>query len=354
MTRERLLALIEDRPDPGQAAGESGARVYHGGCERPRPGGLSVERLEAQFDFDASRRQAFWNELRAVLAGRARTLLSFSEVMRLARREGQVARGVEEIPLSQVRGSENRVRDFDASFLPLSPRLRDRWAQVETLMLQGVILPPIDVYRVGDIYFVRDGHHRVSVARRLGHDTIRANVTEVRTRAPLPPDADARTLLRTAEYARFLELTQLDRLRPAARLECSELGHYDAIFEHILGHRYFLSLERGQEVPLPEAVASWYDSVYRPVMEVLERYRIADRFPEWTEADLYLALTRRWLELSQEDPATGPEAAGASLLGDAQAADGGLALARMVRRWIAGSVRRTIVLGTRLGPRRGG
>jgi hypothetical protein len=311
-----------------------------------------MERLQAQFDFDASRRQAFWNEVRAVLGGRARTLLSFREVLRLARLEGQVDRGVQDVPLAAIRGSEGRVRDFDASFLPRSPRLRDRWAQIETLMLQGAVMPPIDVYRVGDIYFVKDGHHRVSVARHLGHDTIRANVIEVRTRAPLSSDMDARKLLQTAEYARFLELTQLDRLRPAARLECSELGHYDVIFEHILGHRYFLSLERGQEVPLPEAVASWYDLVYRPVMEVLERHRIAERFPQLTEADLYLALTRRWLELSQEDQSIGAEGAGASLLEEAETEDARSALLRMVRRWLRQSARRTLVLGTALRRRR--
>lgn len=308
-----------------------------------------MERLEAQFDFDASRRHAFWNELRAVLRGRARTLLSFNEVIRIAKREAQVERGVQEIPLAQVRGSEGRVRDFDASFLPVNPRLRDRWIQVETLMLKGVVMPPIEVYSIGDVYFVKDGHHRVSVARHLGQESIRAHVTEVRTRAPLSHDVDAKNLLRLAEYAHFLDLTELDRLRPEARIECSELGNYDVIYEHILGHRYFLSLERGKEVAMDEAVASWYDSVYRPVMEVVERHRIAERFPRWTEADLYLALTRRWLELSSEGQPAGPEGAGESLLRDASDKQERFVLSRMVRRWTRPLMRRTVV---RLTPRR--
>lgn len=311
-----------------------------------------MERIEAQFDFDASRRHAFWNEVRAVLRGRARTLLSFNEVMRVAKMEGRVERGVQEIPLDRIKGSEGRVRDFDASFLPLRPRLRDRWTDVETLMLKGVEMPPIEVYSVGELYFVKDGHHRVSVARHLGRETIRANVIEVRTRAPLGPDVDAKELVRTAEYAHFLDLTQLDRLRPAARLECRGLGNYDVIFEHILGHRYFLSLERGQEVPLPEAVTSWYDSVYRPVMEVLQRHQIAERFPRWTEADLYLAVTRRWLELSHEDRNTGPEGAGASLLHDVEKGEAGSGQPRMVRRWVREHLRRTRVLAAVLSPRR--
>jgi uncharacterized ParB-like nuclease family protein len=311
-----------------------------------------VERIQAQLDFDASRRHAFWNELLAVLRGRERTLLSFNEVMNVAKLEGQVDRGMQDIPLSQIRGSEGRARDFDATFLPLNPRLRERWSRVEALMLQGRELPPIEVYRVGDVYFVRDGHHRVSVARRLDHETIRANVIEVRTRVPVGPEVNAHELLRSAEYASFLEMTQLDRLCPEARVECMHLGHYDVIYEHILGHRYLLSHDRGHEVPMPEAVVSWYTTVYRPVMEVVRKHRIAEHFPEWTEGDLYLAVTRRWLELSYEDESAGPEGAGVSLLHEAEERQPSAARLSMLRRWLRKRIRRTLVLGTVLTPRR--
>lgn len=289
--------------------------------------------MAARLDFDTRRHRAFWNEIRAVLTGRATHLLSFDEVMRMAMREGQVDRGVEDVPLAQIKGSEGRVKDFDASFLPLSSRLRERWARLEVLMESGVGVPPIDVYRLGDVYFVKDGHHRVSVAGHLGWTTIRAHVVEVRTRAPLSSHVDAEELLRAAEYAGFLERTQIDRLRPAARLECSQLGRYDEIFDHILGHRFFLGLERGQEVTLAEAAASWYDAVYLPIMEVVVRHQIAKRFPRWTEADLYLALTKRWLALSQEGEMAGPESAGAQLLEDAAANEAMSALSRTVLGW---------------------
>jgi hypothetical protein len=302
--------------------------------------------LQPQFDFDASRHHAFWNEVRAVLTGRARTLLSFNEVIRVARREGLVDRGPQDIPVSRIKGSEGRARDFDASFLPLNPRLRERWARVEALMLRGVEVPPIDVYRVGDIYFVKDGHNRASVARRLGYETIRAYVTEVRTRVPLGPEVNARELLRAAEYVRFLEITQLDRLRPAARIECSELGHYDLIYEQILGHRYSMCLDGGHEVPLHEAVVSWYDSVYRPVMEVMERHRLAERFSDWRQGDLYLEVTRRWLELSNAGDPVGPEEAGVSLLHDVAVRRHRPALMGMVRRWVRHHLRHPIVVGS--------
>jgi len=182
------------------------------------------------------------------------------------------------------------------------------------------------------------------VARRLGYETIRAYVTEVRTRAPLGPTVDARELLRAAEYVRFLDVTQLDRLRPAARVECSELGHYDVLYEQILGHRYSMCMDHGHEVPLPDAVVSWYDSVYRPVMEVIDRYHLTEQFPRWSQADLYLAVTARWLELNRDAHAAGPEVAGISLLQEVAGRRHRPVLIGMVRRWVRQHLRRPIVL----------
>ena len=165
----------------------------------------------------------------------------------------------------------SKTGDFDPGFLPVNRRLRDRWTRIYEAMVEGDELPPIDVYKVGDEYYVIDGHHRVSVARSLGRATINARVVEVKTRAPLGRKRDAAALLRAAEYAAFLETTQLHRTRPEARLECSRLGRYDEILKHILGHGYFLGLELGRPVPLPEAAASWYDRVYKPVAEAIRK-----------------------------------------------------------------------------------
>ena len=104
---------------------------------------------------------------------------------------------------------------------------------------------------MGDDYYVIDGHHRVSVARSLDRPTINSRVIEVKTRAPLGPHVDPAALLRAAEYA-FLDTTQLHRTRPEARLECSRLGRSDEILKYILGHGYFLSLEKGGKFPCPK------------------------------------------------------------------------------------------------------
>jgi hypothetical protein len=269
---------------------------------------------EANLEFDAASRDSFVRDLAAILTRRRRLLLPLEDAVRAARREGQVDRGVREIPLAQIRGSEGRSRDFDASFHPLKEHLRERWVRLYTLVQQSREMPPIEVYQVGDSYFVKDGHHRVSVARRLGWDTIRAHVVEVRTRAPIRGAIDPEKLLEVEEYASFLERTQLDRVRPEARLRCSGLGRYDVIFEHIEGHRYFMGREQGRDVPLSEAVASWYDQVYRPVMDVAGRHHLVERLPGWTEADVYLALTRLWHDLDQEGRPAGPETAAEVLL----------------------------------------
>jgi uncharacterized ParB-like nuclease family protein len=269
-----------------------------------------VEELRAREDFDAARYRAFRRAVRAALTRRARRMISLDRVLEAAGWEGQADRGIQEIPLDRVVGSAGpaKTRDFDPAFLPVSRRLRDRWARVYTAMVEGGEVPPVDVYQVGENYYVIDGHHRVSVARSLGRDSIAARVTEVRTRAPLGPGLDASELLRAAEYASFLETTQLDRIRRDARLECSRLGRFDEILKHILGHRYFLGLD-GREVTLPEAAASWYDTVYLPIAQLIREHRVLEQLPGWTEADLYVEITRRWLELSEAGEEAGPHQA---------------------------------------------
>lgn len=130
----------------------------------------------------------------------------------------------------------------------------ERWMRVKAGMLAMQGLPPIEVYQVGEAYFVRDGHHRVSVARQLGFDRIEAYVTEVRTKVPVTPDMDLDDLALKARYVEFLERTGLDTLCPGADLSASDLEAYDALERHIALHRYVLTVARGAEVPYDEAV----------------------------------------------------------------------------------------------------
>jgi hypothetical protein len=294
-----------------------------------------VKELRGRLAFNAALLQRFLTDAGAVMRGQRPTLLSFDEVRSAARMEGQAYRGLREIPVAQIRGTVGRVGDFDASFLPARPHLRQRWARLDAAMRRGEAIPPIEVYELGGAYFVKDGHHRVSVARQLGQVSIAARVIEVRTRVPLDGEIDAEQLLRAREYADFLERTRLDRVRPQAAVECSRLGQYDRILEHILGHRYFLGLEQGREVPMPEAAASWYDRVYLPVIQLIREYAILDVFQGRTEADLFLWITARWLELSQTGRSTGPAEAIADILFEVEGLpEPSASLQQLVRKWL--------------------
>jgi hypothetical protein len=277
------------------------------------------ETLRAQEDFDSARFRAFRKAVLGTLTRRDRGLASMDAALEAAGTEGRSFAGVHEIPVDRIVGSAappGKSGDFDPAFLPIDRRLRDRWTRIYRAMVGGEELPPIDVYKVGDNYYVIDGHHRVSVARNLGREFLNARVIEVGTTAPLGPDVDAAALLRAAEYRHFLETTKLHETRPGALLEVSRLGRYDEILKHILGHRYFLGLESAREVSLPEAAASWYDNVYLPVAREIREHKVLEQFPGWTEADLYVEITRRWLELSVAGQPAGPDQAAHSLLAE--------------------------------------
>ena len=281
-----------------------------------------METIRAREDFDAARFKAFRRAVTAALTRRGSRLLSLDEVLEAAGAEGRSFGGIQEIPLERVIGSAayaTKGGDFGPEFLPISARLRDRWTRIYREMVEGDELPPIDVYKVGDWYFVIDGHHRVSVARSLGRATINARVVEVKTRAPLGPHVDPAALLRAAEYANFLEATQLHRMRPEARLECSRLGRYDELMKQILGHQYFLGLDQGRPVPLPEAAASWYDTVYKPIADLIRKHSMLEQLLGWTEADLVVEITRRWLALDKAGKPSGPQPAVSWLLLDEEA-----------------------------------
>jgi hypothetical protein len=136
-------------------------------------------------------------------------------------------------------------------------------------------LPPIDVYKIGDVYFVQDGNHRVSVARQSGATHIQAYVTELHTKVPISPD------------------DRMDDLR------VSVPGQYQELEEHITVHRYLMEIERDEPIPYEEAVAQWYDLIYLPVVQIIQEQDLLHDFPDRTEADLYLWILEHRAELAK-------------------------------------------------------
>ncbi len=215
-------------------------------------------------------------------------LLSFDQVQQLLRNKTEVDRGTQMIPIDSIVGSVGRYRDFDRAFLPLSGANQERWQRLDVAMNELQSIPPIDVYKIGDVYFVRDGNHRVSVAKANGLTHIEANVVEIETVVPLTPDINLDDLIIKTEYAEFQKATHLDVTRQGEEIRLTEPGRYRILLEHIEVHRYYLGLEWRRPVSLEEAAADWYDNVYLPVVEVIRSTGILDEFPNRTEADLYL------------------------------------------------------------------
>lgn len=248
----------------------------------------SVNAARAVADFNAARTKAVFRELLTLLTGRPNKLLAYDEVREKLRLGGPIYRGVHTVPLSQIVGSVNRYTEFDRAFLPLQTHTAQRWQRVNRAWYEDISLPPVLLYKVGDVYFVVDGNHRVSVARDQGQEYIDAEVRECQVKVPVTADLKPEDLVVLGAQVEFLERTNLDQLRPQASLTITILGGYDRVLEHIAVHRYFMGLDFRRDVSESEAVEHWYDTVYVPVIAVVQRSGLLEAFPGRTEADFYL------------------------------------------------------------------
>jgi len=237
--------------------------------------------------FDAARRAAVMAELLRPLTGERVDLLPFDAVREGLRLRHLVDRGTQEVPLARIVGSVGRERDFTREFLPREEALRERWEEVEGIAEGAEGFPAVELYRVGEAYFVVDGHHRVSVARALGAESIEARVQELTSPVALSGEETLEEVLGKRNLLEFCEVTGLSQ-KTAEDFVCTLPSGYERLLEHIAAHRYFKGLEWGREPTWPEAVGSWLEGVYRPMITVIRHSRILDAFPGHTETDLYL------------------------------------------------------------------
>lgn len=241
-----------------------------------------------QADFARARSRAFLRDIRSLLSGRAQRLLSYDEVKERLRIGGPLHRGIRTVEIARIVGSVNRYGDFDRTFLPRNNRLAARWQNVDRAFYEDVSLPPVVLYQVGDVYFVVDGHHRVSVARQQGQAFIEAELRECRVKVPVEPDLRPEDLEILGARVEFLERTGLDRLRADAAIAVTVPDGYSRVLEHIAVHRYFMGLDQQRDITEDEAVGHWYDTVYLPIREVIRERGILKEFPGRTEGDLYI------------------------------------------------------------------
>ncbi len=254
----------------------------------------------AKEDFRHARRHVALQQVYNRMIGKEiEGLLSFHDVRRALRVKTQIDRGLQTIPLDAIVGSVGRYTDFTRSFLPLKDSMEERWAKVYAAVSDGAGWPPIQVYQIGEVYFVLDGNHRVSIARQWERKTIQAYVSEVITEIPLPADVKPDELICKARYAEFLERTNLDNLRPGIDLSVTVPGAYRILDEHISVHHYYMGLDLQHDIPDTEVATSWYDNIYLPAIQIIREKGLLLDFPNRTETDLYIWLARYQAELEE-------------------------------------------------------
>jgi hypothetical protein len=257
---------------------------------------------DAESDFSRQRRRQALARIAARLRSEpddVSTALPFEPVVSALGRRGERDLGVMTIPIGSVVGTVDRRPDsFDRSFRPRSPELRARWESVAAARRRGLDLPPIEVYRVGDIHFVSDGHHRVSVARALGDTTIEARVREVTTTVPADPGLRVRDLALKRHERMFHERVPLP---PALRerIVLSDEWRYAQLAASVEAWAFRASHAREKLLSRAEAALAWFREEYEPVVAVLNE---ADAGGGGTEAERYLRIaTLRYLLLHTHD-----------------------------------------------------
>jgi Domain of unknown function (DUF4032) len=249
---------------------------------------VSIQHQQAERDAEHAMRRAFIHDILHVLRGEPNELLPF-EAVKTLRPRGEHYKGMQTIPLENIIGSVDRYRDFDETFLPKTEHLVDRWVNIKRLKLEGKELPAIQVYKVGETYFVKDGNHRVSVAQAEGQKYIDAEVIELDVAVPPVPGDELKDLIIKGEYAWFLEQTNLETVRPDHySILFSTPGRYDILLEHIHTRQYYLGEHFQRPVPMEEAVGSWYDRLYQRMVDEIRAMNALRSFPGRLEADLYL------------------------------------------------------------------
>jgi len=254
--------------------------------------------------FQGVRTKAFWQDILNLVTRQNSELMSFDEVRARFHLHEEHYKGIHDVPLDQIVGSVGRYKDFTATFLPKSNTMKERWSRVYAVAngMQG--LPPIELYKVGEVYFVRDGNHRVSVARELNAKTIEAHVTELPTTVPLRPNMSVQEMEAAEAYAVFLSETELSRAVPNHEsIELTIPARYHELLGHIYMHQRVLEQIEGQPVTVQSATANWYHTIYKPAVELIRKHNVLGLHRDKTtrtEGDLYLWLMDHLLDVRRQ------------------------------------------------------
>ena len=259
---------------------------------------------DAQTDFGRARRRQLGSALARRLRGEpddVNLILPFDEVVAALGRRSERSVGLQTIELDSIVGTVDRTREFDRSFRPTSRRVKLRWQRIAEAIRRGESMPPIDVYRIADLHFVRDGHHRVSVARHLGLDVIEAYVTEIVTEVGADADVRLHDLALKSHERLFFERVPLPpELRP--RVQLSQGSWYAGLAEGVEAWGFRAMQARKEFMSREEVALAWFEQEFKPVVELIREENLAEGL---TDAEAYarivslrflLLRTHRWDE----------------------------------------------------------
>ncbi|MGZ5402047.1 MAG: hypothetical protein ACXWXF_08125 [Aeromicrobium sp.] len=257
-------------------------------------------RADAESDFLRARRHQVLSSLAARMRNDAEDRvqsMSFDEVVEALGRRGERFIGTQVIPLDLIVGSVDKVREFDSRFRPTSGRSRERWERISLVNRTGNPLPPIDVYKLGDMYFVQDGHHRVSVSRSLGLHEIEANVTEVQTMLT-PVGIGGRADLESKTWRRLMlqRVPFTDGARAAVAV--TDPVDYGKIAEMAEAWAARTMHREGVYMDKATMASRWYAEEFAPVVEMIEEAGIRGR--DERPADAYLRVAGERYRLIRE------------------------------------------------------
>ena len=245
---------------------------------------------DAQDDFQRVRRRQVMSRLARRLArdpGDVDVILPFEEVVDALGRVEERYVGLQTIDLDSILGTVDRTKGFDRQFRPTTARVRARWERIANAVRRGEPMPPISLFKIGEVYFVRDGHHRVSVARALGRTEIDAYVVEVRTRVGADRTLTIDHLPKKSHERVFHERVPLPG-RARGRIRVSDGWRYAVLAEAVEAWAFRLMQDRAEFLDRATAARLWFDEEYVPVVEML---READMLGAGTETDAYMRVS---------------------------------------------------------------
>ena len=264
---------------------------------------MDFSSTQSEEDFNKAHNKAFINDIIHFLSPEEASLISLNDVKQMIKPVNETYVGMKVIPIEKIVGSEGRYKDFDNRFFPKSSHLKNRWEHVDEAAIKSINLPPIKVYEIAGLYFVRDGNHRVSVAKSRGTEFIDAEVVSLQSEIVLKkPDNINDIVKQIINYEKrvFYSETGFGDITDYWCLDFSRTGRYDVIYNHILTHKYYINQGKTEEISMEDALLSWFNNVYVPIATIIQEKHILRSFPKRTIGDLYVWIVRYWDDLKQK------------------------------------------------------